>query len=195
MRYILLAVLLSSCASVPATEVPWVTSSMDSNQGRVHRVVLKDEEPQSVVKRIAAIAEKRDVIIVFSACKGDSCDFSMKRKAETRSSADAGGYVGRKWVSFANSTTNATFGSQFFGRAMKTDSGTSLEMLGAPTMNEMVGCPTTLEKLRRCKRASVGIRNSESVTEVASAQFGVDLSGHVEAEIISGIFTELQLQQ
>jgi hypothetical protein len=194
MRYLSLVVLLSSCASVPVTEVPWASSSLDSNQGRAHRVVLKNQDPKSVVKRLSGIAEKRDVIIVYSSCKDDVCEFSMKRKAENRTNADGGGYVGDRWVSFANAATNASFGSQFFGRASKTDEDTTVEMLGAPTMNDMVGCPSALERLRRCKRASIGIKSSESVAEVANALFSVDLSGRVETEIISGILTELEMQ-
>ena len=191
---LLMAVLGSSCATAPGKDVPWLSSSLDFNTGRAHRLILKNTEPQSVVKRIATLAEKRDVIIVFSSCKDDVCEFSMKRKPQTATSVDAGGYSGKKWVSLSVSATSATFSSQFFGRVAATDAGTVLEMLGAPVMNDTVGCPPALEKLRRCKLTAVGVKNAESVPEVVSAQFGVDVTGHVEAEIISVIFTELKLQ-
>ena len=191
---LVLALLQAACATTTTTDIPWVSSSLDFNGGRAHRIVLKNTDAQAVVKRIAPIAEKRDVVIVFSSCKSEQCDFSMKRKTQPATSSEAGGYAGKTWVSLASSATNATFSSQFFGRCSSTDDGTVLEMLGAPVMNDMVGCPKALEKLRRCKLTNVGINNSESVPEVVSAQFGVDVSGHVEAEIITGIFTELQLQ-
>lgn len=194
LQLLVLALVGISCATAPSAEVPWLSSSLDFNTGRAHRLILKNTEPQSAVKRIATLAEKRDVIIVFSSCKDDVCEFSMKRKPQTATSVEAGGYSGKKWVSLSVSATNATFSSQFFGRASATDAGTVLEMLGAPVMNETVGCPPALEKLHRCKLTAVGVKNSESVPEVVSAQFGVDVTGHVEAEIISGIYTELKLQ-
>lgn len=193
-QLLLVGLLGASCARAKSVQVPWVSSSLDFNGGRAHRIVLKNTDPLSLVKRIAPIAEKRDVVIVFSSCKDEGCEFSMKRKPQTATSNEAGGYLGKEWVSLSSSSTNATFSSQFFGRATRSASDTVLEMLGAPVMNDVVGCPPALEELRRCRRTAVGVRNADSVPDVVKAQFGVDVSGHAEAEIITGIYTELRLQ-
>jgi hypothetical protein len=167
---------------------------LDFNANRMHKVVLKNTDPQSVVTRITPIASKRDVVIVYSSCKDDRCEFSMKRKPQTIGSVSGGGRLHRGTGSLSIDTSNVSFSSRFYGRTSRSGSDTILEMLGAPAMNEIVSCPPQLEQLRRCKPATVTVRNASSVAEAASSQFGADVSGRIEAEILSGICTELQLQ-
>ena len=167
---------------------PFTSSSLDFNDHKIHRITVKGAEAATLVGRITALAEKRDVSLVFSSCKGNTCECSFKRKVTVVSRTKGGGggsfYKGSGYVFFAIDTQNFRISSLVFSRITQNGDDAVVTMIGVPVINEsVISCPPALLKERRCRPIDINLPEAISL--------GADISGHTEAQIISGIFAEL----
>jgi hypothetical protein len=190
--------IVTSCAGYHWVE--FKSSSLDFNDNKVHRITLKNADPPSVVERITALAEKRDVVLVFSSCKGNTCECSFKRKPQTVAVGSSGtiqaagfGSGLRTRAIVTTDQKSVSISSLMFSRITKQGDDAVVEMLGVPVLYEnVVSCPMSLEVERRCRRTSLRVPDGKTPEQVFRSQMGVDISGQREAQIITGILAELR---
>ncbi len=73
-------VLTGCMALMNIKQVNFVHSSLDFNKNAVHRTKVAETDPATIVRKVTALGEKRDLILVSNACAGGACDFEFKRK-------------------------------------------------------------------------------------------------------------------
>lgn len=195
MRAMKVAVLFGSLL-VLASCNQWLvleTSSLDYNDGKVHRMNLKNTDPDSVAKRISEVAEKRDVMLVYSSCQGGVCECSFKRRPQTVSRTTGRGLMFQGSGMIEIGSQSFGISSLLFSRISQRGADAVVEMLGVPVINEnVISCPPALQKERRCRRLALKVPDGKTPERVFRSEFGADISGKVEAQIISGIFAELR---
>ena len=195
MRGIEVALLLGSLLVLGSCK-QWLvleTSSLDFNDGKIHRMTLKNAAPDAVAKRIAQAAEKRDVMLVYSSCHGGVCECSFRRKPQPVSRTLGRGFTIEGTGAVVIDTLNFGISSLLFTRIRQRGDDAVVEMLGVPVINEnVISCPPALQKEHRCRRLALKVPDGKMPERVFRSDFGVDISGKVEAQIISGIFAELQ---
>ncbi len=84
-----------------------------------------------------------------------------------------------------------TNGESDFESHVFTDGYGGVGMVGVPTINDTPSCPPLLEQRQACEPQPFNVMGDNTPASSFKAQWGVDISGKLEAEIISGIFAEL----
>jgi hypothetical protein len=185
--------LVSGCAAVMGVhQVPLVNSSLDMNKGVPHAALVRDAAPEDVVKKVLALAEKREYLVVTKSCEADACAFELKSKAHELSKTVGSGHsfegTGRSQVA----TYNVSFASRIFGSAKREADGVRVEMVGVPVINNTPSCPPVLEHAGHCKPELFNVQGDQTPAQSFKGIWGEDISGATEAEVITGIFAELQ---
>lgn len=67
-----------------------------------------------------------------------------------------------------------------------------VELIGVPVVNGTQSCPPLLEQQGKCKPEPFYVQGGETPAQSFRGRWGVDISGQAEAEMITGIFAELQ---
>ena len=193
-------VLMTGCAammksSMNIKQVPLVHSSLDMNEGKPHTVTLESSSLSEIVSRITVLGEKRALIVVQKDCTETTCELVYKRtddaKSKTVGSTSEHGSGTSSKVTGSTDTYNLTFSSRIFVTLTLEDGNVAVEMLGVPTVNEGMSCPPLLEERGACTAQQFTVQGDQTPASSFKAQWGADISGKLEAELITGIFAEL----
>jgi hypothetical protein len=179
--------------------VKLIHSSIDMNNGIPHSLSIQAIAPKELAKQITPIAEKRDLVLVKTECQADACDMIFKRKEESKDKTVGSGYTsstrdGSGGGGHSSVTTyNMSFSSKIFVDIKKDAAGATIEMIGVPVIKGQLSCPHVLEQRQVCVAQDFHVQGEQTPAQSFQAQWGVDISGALEAEIISGIIAELQM--
>lgn len=207
---------LFGCGSAARLEPKrFVNSSVDVNGGAVHRARVMGMGLDELMVMLNSLAEKRELVLVRKFdCSDSACKLEYKSRADSRSmnfsstTTNTTGYVpyydplsGTYRPYFPGTTTshtvknvNLSYYSRFFISLNVHDDLIDIEMVGVPVLNEEMSCPTAL--LKPYVECSTPVVTGERDIPLAASfkrQWGYDISGAVEADVINGIFAELSL--
>ncbi len=193
----------------------FVNSSVDVNGGAVHRARVMGMGLDELMVTLNKLAEKRALVLVRKFdCSESACKLEYKSRADNRSmnfsstTTNTTGYVpyydpmsGTYRPYFPGTTTshtvknvNLSYYSRFFVSLKVRDDLIDIEMVGVPVLNEEMSCPTAF--LKPYVECSTPVVTGEKDIPLAASfkrQWGFDISGAVEADVINGIFAELSL--
>ena len=193
-------VLMTGCATMMKSmmkiqQVPLVHSSLDMNEGKPHTVTVESSSLSEVVDRITVLGEKRSLVIVEKDCTETICELLYKRmddaKSKTVGSTSVHGSGSSAQTTGSTKTYNLTFSSRIFVTLTQEDGKVAVEMVGVPTINEGLSCPPLLEGRGACTALPFNVQGENTPASSFKAQWGADISGKLEAELITGIFAEL----
>ena len=207
---------LFGCGSAARLEPKsFVNSSVDVNGGAVHRARVTGMGLDELMVMLNRLAEKRELVLVRKFdCAESACKLEYKSRADNRSmnfsstTTNTTGYVpyydpmsGTYRPYFPGTTTshtvknvNLSYYSRFFIGLKVRDDLIDIEMVGVPVLNEEMSCPKAL--LQPYVECSTPVVTGEKNIPLAASfkrQWGYDISGAVEADVINGIFAELSL--
>ena len=211
----LLPAMVLSCAAMNGVEPKeFVNSSADVNGGVVHQATVTGMTIPELMLQINALASKRGLVVVKKIdCTDTACKLIYKSSGETKSqqyssTSTTSGYYpyydfrSDAYYRFPPTTTtehtvrtaNLTYFSKYFMTMTAHDGVIDVEMIGVPVLNQEMSCPANL--LGPYVACTVPVINGEKDIPLSASlkrQWGYDISGTVESDVISGIFTELSM--
>lgn len=131
-------------------------------------------------------------MLVSNNCGANECEFILKRREVGKSQTHGSGYASERGGSSRTTTYSLSFSSRLFGRVTRAESGAVVELIGVPVVNGTQSCPPLLEQQGKCKPEPFYVQGGETPAQSFRGRWGVDISGQAEAEMITGIFAELQ---
>lgn len=195
---VIFAVTLSGCMPLLGIkQVPFVHGSVDMNGGVPHSTKVSQTDLPALIKRITELGEKRSIVLVEKKCSDDrNCTLTYKRatdsKSKTVGSSPGAGRDGSGSGRSSTTTYNLSFSSRIFCDLAAAEDGTQIQMVGVPVINDTLSCPDVLARRNICAPQPFNVQGDQTPAQSFSAQWGVDISGALEAEIITGIFAELE---
>lgn len=186
---------MASMTSMGTKQVPLVHSSLDMNKGKPQTTSVVGTDLGATVAKLTELGEKRSLVLVKKECTDTGCDVVYKRiedsKSKTVGSSSVTGSGDNVRGSGSTNTYNLSFSSRIFGSLKLDGDKINVEMVGVPTINDTPSCPPLLEQRQACEPQPFNVMGDNTPASSFKAQWGVDISGKLEAEIISGIFAEL----
>ena len=198
---------------VKVKRVPFVSSSLSANQGTAHAVELSAASLEEVSDRAIELFARRGAAVTGRSCQGDVCDLVFKSDGEAKTLT-----VSRKETTTTEhgepdvvdrllrtepdrkETTVRTEKrvhmarqSKIFVRIMQRDDGVRIEAVGVPVLNGEQACPPYVaQEYEACSPPLLQTVGNLSLTDGVRQQWGHDISGAVEADLIGGVLAELQ---
>jgi hypothetical protein len=213
---LLSVVWLCGCGSTARLEPKnFVNSSVDVNDGAIHRARVQGMALDELMVALNRLAQKRELVLVRKFdCSETACKLEYKSRPENKSmnfsstTTNTTGYVpyydpmtGTYRPYFPGTTTshtvknvNLSYYSRFFLGLTVKDEIIEIEMVGVPVLNEEMSCPASLlQPYVVCQTPVVSGEKDIPLSSSFKRQWGYDISGAVEADVINGIFAELSL--
>jgi hypothetical protein len=198
--------LWSGCAGVVLKKGPaFKNSSLDYNGQQMHSVELQgDVEP--VLEAVTTSMTERGARLLRRSTINGHPVLVFRVSADAGSTAVARGYyrVPRKQVSVSvrryrvtTKVSALSYGSIFYFEAQSSGSATVLRALGVPTVSNIVACPELAHRFTACAPYTLEQEvapgdAAQSVPQLVNDEVGVSVSGNTEAEVLNGLFAELQ---
>lgn len=180
---ILLLLPLSACAMAGLrASSPFRQSSLQHNDGRPHRAVVRSRDLPRVADRVIELARPRDMVLVRqSECTSGRCELAFRGKP-----------VDRRIFRGTESLTLSYY-SRYFVTLQRRGGGRTVEVnaVGVPVLGGEMACPREMERTRGCRVAKLEHPGGEDLVTAVRRQWGYDVSGANEAEMLQGLLTEL----
>jgi hypothetical protein len=178
---ILLLLPLSACTVTGfRARSPFRQSSLDHNNGQPHRARVRSGALQQVADRVIELAKPRDMVLVRqSECTSGRCDLAFRGKP-----------VDRRIFRGTESLTLSYY-SRYFVTLRKRGGAVQISAVGVPVLGGEMACPHEIERTSGCRLASLEHPTGEDLVTAVRRQWGYDVSGANEAEMLQGLLTEL----
>ncbi len=119
--------------------------------------------------------------------------FMLKGKLDNKALAMGGGSYYRGTGSSRVMTVNLEYASKYYFELFPDGSGTLITAVGVPILNNRMSCPDYVnEHYENCKPEMLNTFKGQELSEAMKTQWGYDVSGKVEQEMIAGILIEIE---
>ena len=217
MAIVALILMLTGCAAFLDTEPKeFVYSSADLNGGVMHAATVTGIPLSDLILQINDLAAKRGLVLVQKFdCSATACKLIYKSTGENKSinyastrTTSTGHYPYSRpfddpyYYSFPPTTTteqtvksvNLGYSSKYFISLTTHNNAIDIEMVGVPVLNQEMSCPEALlHAFVNCAPPVVTGEKDIPLKDSFKRVWGYDISGSVEADVITGIFAELSM--
>jgi hypothetical protein len=176
---------LAGCAGI-SLGVPrqaFTASSLDANRGERHRIALEGSELASVADRAIELGRVRELTLV----KQSECGAAAKR-CEL---AFRGKPVDRRIFRNAQTAVLSYF-SRYFLRLERSGARIVVSAVGVPVLGGEMACPPAAATELACKPPLLNRQPDQDLPTSVKREWGYDISGAGEAEILQGLLDELR---
>lgn len=173
---------IAPCAClVKVPREPFITSSLDRNRGKPHRLALADQEIDRLVDRVITLAKQRELTLVKQTdCTARRCELALRSKPVDRR-------VFKSTKSFILS-----YYSRYFVSMSRQKDRVRITAVGVPVLGGEMSCPDFLKRKTSCKVAELNRGQDTDLVTSVRREWGYDISGAVEAETLQGLLVELK---
>lgn len=179
---------------------PFVNSSMDFNEGKMHQLMVNGDIA-GVADAVTAIMKERGAVIVKRREFSDGALILSFRQEEervrgARAKTSSRHFGSSKALTLGSSTTDVAYESVFFGSLYYVELNAAgervtVEAVGLPVVQGRTACPELVNaRFRACKPAQSS--SEDSFAREVSDKLGVNVAGRKEADTIGGLMAELQ---
>jgi hypothetical protein len=176
---------LAGCAGAmggPPREA-FTASSLDANRGQRHSVTIDGAELASLADRAVELGRARELTLVKQSECGAaarSCELAFRGKP-----------VDRRIFRGAQNVVLSYY-SRYFLRLERRASRVSINGVGLPVLGGEMACPPALATELACRAPMLSRSGDEDLATSVKREWGYDVSGASEAEILQGILDELR---
>ena len=170
---------LGACASAP--KAPFVASSLSRNNNQPHRALVRGGTLEGVVDRLITLAKQRELTLVRQSATGKvRYDLAFRSRPVDRR--------------ILRGTRSATLGyySRYFVEVQRNADAVLITATGVPVLNGQMACPKYLEQRVPCDAPKLGHLEGSDIVSTTYHNWGYDVSGSQEAEILVGLLAELK---
>jgi hypothetical protein len=180
-----LAALAAGCAGgmLGVPRQAFTASSLDANRGQRHAVVLEAGDLAAVADRAIELGRTRELTLVKqSECGGAAarCELAFRGKP-----------VDRRIFRNAQSVVLSYF-SRYFLRLERDAARIKVSAVGVPVLGGEMACPEPLAGELACKPPMLSRQADQDLATSVKREWGYDVSGAGEAEILQGLLDELR---
>jgi len=161
----------------------FIASSLDANRGQRHSVTLDGADLASVADRAVELGRTRELTLVKQSECGPaarSCELAFRGKP-----------VDRRIFRGAQSVVLSYY-SRYFVHLARNAGRVSVRGVGVPVLGGEMACPPTLAPELGCRAPMLSRSGDEDLATSVKREWGYDVSGASEAEILQGLFDELR---
>jgi hypothetical protein len=159
---------------------PFTQSSLKPNLGRPHRLDLDVTSLAAISDRLIDLARVRELTLVKQSCEGRRCQLAFRGKPVDR----------RIFKGTANLVMS--YYSRFFVWLEQTDAGSKLSAIGVPVLGGEMSCPEGYEQALVCQPKKLNHAHERDLVASVKDEWGYDISGANEAEMLQGLLDELK---
>ncbi|MBW2736878.1 MAG: hypothetical protein JRH20_31225 [Deltaproteobacteria bacterium] len=176
---LLTLVVSSSCVVGQMPKEPFLASSLDKNGARYHQLLL-DGGVRQISGRLITLAKEREMVLVQQRrCGAKGCELAFRSKPVDRR------------VLRGTSSRHLSYYSRYFFRLVRKGDKVEVSSVGLPVLDGRMACPQAAKPLVTCRLEKLTHHRNKTLVASVRAEWGYDVSGQNEAELLTGMLAEL----
>jgi hypothetical protein len=178
--------LLAGCGGlgVGAPRQAFTASSLDANRGQRHRVTIESADLAHLADRAIELGRARELTLVKqSECGAEArrCELAFRGKP-----------IDRRIFRGAQNVVLSYY-SRYFVRLERAAAGrVAIDGVGVPVLGGEMACPASVAAELGCRAPLLSRGGDEDLATSVKREWGYDVSGASEAEILQGLLDELR---